>query len=116
MPAYSFEALTADGVTRKGIIEADTARAARGLLRAQALVPLVVAPLGTGVPNSQGSGGGLTLWGRRVFNTTALAIWTRQIAGLVSSGLPLERALTALSEEADESGMTGRTDRSERTP
>jgi general secretion pathway protein F len=31
-----------------------------------------------------------------------LAIWTRQIAGLVSSGLPLERALTALSEEADD--------------
>ncbi|NMM10652.1 MAG: type II secretion system inner membrane protein GspF [Polaromonas sp.] len=101
MPAYSFEALTADGVTRKGIIEADTARAARGLLRAQALVPLVVAPLGTGVPNSQGSSGGLPLWSRRVFNSTALAIWTRQIAGLVSAGLPLERALTALSDEAD---------------
>jgi general secretion pathway protein F len=37
-----------------------------------------------------------------VFNANALAIWTRQIAGLVSSGLPLERALTALSEEADD--------------
>jgi general secretion pathway protein F len=37
-----------------------------------------------------------------VFNATGLAIWTRQIAGLVSSGLPLERALSALSEEADD--------------
>ena len=35
MPAYSFEALTAEGASRKGIIEADTARLARGMLRAQ---------------------------------------------------------------------------------
>jgi general secretion pathway protein F len=36
-----------------------------------------------------------------VFGATALAIWTRQLAGLVSSGLPLERALTSLSDEAE---------------
>ena len=38
----------------------------------------------------------------RVFNATRLAIWTRQLAGLVGSGLPLERALTALADEAEE--------------
>jgi general secretion pathway protein F len=37
-----------------------------------------------------------------VFGGTALAVWTRQLAGLVAAGLPLERALTALSEEADD--------------
>ena len=42
MSAYSFEALDANGQTRKGVIDADTAKAARGLLRAQALVPLAV--------------------------------------------------------------------------
>ncbi len=105
MPAYSFEALDANGSARKGVIEADTAKAARGLLRAQLLVPLGVEPVG---PGAQGDGTtntgsqGTTLWSSRVFNATALAIWTRQIAGLVSSGLPLERALTALSEEADD--------------
>jgi len=36
MPAYTFEALDADGGTRKGVIEAETAKAARGLLRGQA--------------------------------------------------------------------------------
>lgn len=107
MPAYSFEALTADGATRKGIIEADTARAARGMLRAQALVPLAVQPVGSGT-NAKGAsassatGWNATLWSRPVFNATALAIWTRQIAGLVTSGLPLERALTALSEESED--------------
>jgi len=30
-----------------------------------------------------------------------LAIWTRQLAGLVTSGLPLERSLTALTDEAE---------------
>ncbi|MGB4927869.1 MAG: type II secretion system F family protein, partial [Giesbergeria sp.] len=39
---------------------------------------------------------------RPVFGSTGLAIWTRQVAGLVSSGLTLERALTALSEETDD--------------
>jgi len=34
MPAYSFEALDKQGATRKGIVEADSARAARGMLRA----------------------------------------------------------------------------------
>ena len=37
MPAYPFEALDAQGSTRKGVIEADSAKSARGLLRAQAL-------------------------------------------------------------------------------
>ena len=91
MPVYSFEALSADGLSRKGVIEADSARAARAQLRAQALVPLKV--------QGAASGSGR---GRRVFNPLALTIWTRQIAGLVSSGLPLERALTSLADEAEQ--------------
>ena len=104
MPAYSFEALTADGATRKGIIEADTVRSARSMLRAQALVPLAVAHVGAAAGSARqasASGWNTTLWRKRVFNATALAIWTRQIAGLVTSGLPLERALTALADESE---------------
>ncbi len=102
MPAYSFEALQADGKTRKGLIEADTAKAARTLLRGQALVPMVV----TAVSGS-GAGGEKSLlqtnlFGGKVFNSTRLAIWTRQLAGLVASGLPLERALTALTDETED--------------
>ena len=104
MPAYSFEALTADGAIRKGIIEADTARSARSMLRAQALVPLAVESVGMAAKGNQqkhASGWNTNIWSKRVFNATALAIWTRQIAGLVSSGLPLERALTALADESE---------------
>ncbi len=97
MPAYKFEALTAAGKATTGLVEADNARAARAQLRAQTLVPLEV----TQVASAGTSGQGLRFT-KRVFSTTALAVWTRQLAGLVGSGLPLERALTALSDEAED--------------
>ena len=109
MPAYAFEALDADGRTRKGVLEADTVKAARAALRVQALVPLNVAAVSAGDAAARPGEpqGGTTSWlGRllapRVFSRTALAVWTRQVAGLVAAGLPLERALTALSDEAED--------------
>ncbi len=100
MPVYSFEALTAEGQSRKGVLEADSAKAARSQLRAQAMVPLKVDLVGAEGAQLDGKDGGGTKR-RRVFNATGLGVWTRQLAGLVSSGLPLERALTSLSEEAE---------------
>ncbi|MES2841663.1 MAG: type II secretion system inner membrane protein GspF [Pseudomonadota bacterium] len=102
MPAYTFEALDAQGATQKGLIDADTARSARSMLRARALVPLQVEPATGGGTQVKGSGLNVTLWGGRVFNATSLAVWTRQMAGLVAAGLPLERALSALTEEAED--------------
>jgi len=96
MPAYKFEALDADGKTSTGLLEADNAKAARAQLRAQSLVPLDVSQVAAG-ETAAGAG----QFRRRVFGTTGLAVWTRQLAGLVGSGLPLERALTALSDEAE---------------
>ena len=97
MPAYRFEALDAAGKSQSGLVEADNTRAARSQLRAQSLVPLAVTQVATGA--SEKAGFSLA---RRVFNATALAVWTRQLAGLVGSGLPLERALTALADEAED--------------
>ncbi|KTT14769.1 type II secretion system F family protein, partial [Pseudacidovorax intermedius] len=75
---------------------------ARSMLRAQALIPLSVESVAGG---ADANGAAVPLWrrriGGRVFNSTALGVWTRQLAGLVASGLPLERALTALTDEAE---------------
>jgi general secretion pathway protein F len=103
MPAYRFEALQADGATRKGIVEADSLKSARTQLRSQALVPLLVEAIAASTSNSES---GLPWWQRpvgqnRAFSTGQRAIWTRQLAGLVSSGLPIERALSALAEESE---------------
>ncbi|HZY19738.1 MAG TPA: type II secretion system inner membrane protein GspF [Ramlibacter sp.] len=100
MPAYAFEALDSQGQTRRGVLEAESAKAARGQLRAQSLIPLVVDAVGGQSPGSSAVAG--RTWGRRVFSDTKLTVWTRQLAGLVASGLQLERALTALADESDE--------------
>jgi general secretion pathway protein F len=97
MPAYRFEALDAAGKSTSGLLEADNARAARAQLRAQSLVPLDVSQVAAAGRKGEG-----LRFSRRVFSSTGLAVWTRQIAGLVGSGLPLERALTALSDEAED--------------
>jgi general secretion pathway protein F len=96
MPAYKYEALDAAGKTRSGLLEAENAKAARGQLRGQGLVPLAVEAV---VAAAQSDGG--ISFTRRAFSSTTLAVWTRQIAGLVGAGLPLERALTALADEAE---------------
>jgi len=97
VPAYKFEALTAAGKSTTGLLEADNAKAARAQLRAQSLVPLEVAQVASAGTQSLGKN-----FTRKVFNATNLAVWTRQLAGLVGSGLPLERALTALTDEAED--------------
>ena len=95
MPAFSYQAIDSQGVTQRGILEGDSERAVRSQLRARQLVPLLVEPVSSPTQSRD-----IVLWQRRVLNQTALTIWTRQLAGLVDAGLPLERALTALADEA----------------
>jgi general secretion pathway protein F len=96
MPAYRFEALDAAGKSSSGLLEADNAKAARAQLRARELVPLVVTPVTAATTD-----GSAARFKGRVFSGSTRAVWTRQLAGLVGSGLPLERALTALADEAE---------------
>ncbi len=95
MPAFRYEAIDSKGKASEGVVEADTPRGARTQLRNQGLVPLLVSEI-TSAQRQAGRG-----FGRRAFNATGLTVWTRQMAGLVSAGLPLERALAALADEAE---------------
>ena len=79
MPAYKYEALNSAGRASTGLIEADNPRAARAALRSQGLVPMNVAAVQQHGAEAKGS-----LFVRRVFSATALAVWTRQLAGLVA--------------------------------
>jgi len=98
MPAYTYEALSADGRSRQGVIDAESERAARSQLRQQALIPVKLQAVSVAKTAITGD---IVLWQARVFSHTDLVVWTRQLASLVAAGLPLERTLTALSEEAD---------------
>jgi general secretion pathway protein F len=97
MPAYRFEAIDAQGKPRTGMLDGDNAKAVRSQLRSQGLVPLGVEAVAAALASSNRA-----RFTRRTFTSTTLAVWTRQLAGLVAAGLPLERALTALAEEAED--------------
>ena len=97
MPAFRFEAVDADGKSQTGVLEADTARAVRSQLRSRGLVPLEVGSV-EGAAQDRAA----PSLRRRVFQGAELTVWTRQLAGLVSAGLPLERALTALTDDAEQ--------------
>ena len=98
MPAYTYEAISAEGRSRQGVIDAESERAARSLLRQQALIPVKLQAVSVAKTAIKGD---IVLWQARVFSSTDLVVWTRQLASLVAAGLPLERTLSALSEEAD---------------
>ena len=102
MPAYTYEALTELGATERGVVEADSERAARTVLRGQSLIPLKVEVV---AQDKQRVNGDVVLWSARTFSRTDVVVWTRQLASLVGAGLPLERVLSALSEEAATPGQ-----------
>src|SRR5450830_1522317 len=98
MPAFRYEAVDAGGATRKGVVNADSARSARADLRGKGLVPLKVDAIAAQVDASgkstrRGFGERLT--------SNELALFTRQLASLLEAGLPLEQAFTALLEQAE---------------
>lgn len=97
MPAYRYEALDAKGRVVKDLIEADSERAARQQLRTRQLVPMAVSAVVSTTEESRTP----AVFKRRVFSPASRTVWTRQLAGLLVSGLPLERALTALMDEAE---------------
>lgn len=98
MPAFRYEAVDEGGATRKGVVNADSARSARADLRLQGLTPLNVEAIAAqvdeaGVAKSRGFGERLS--------QVELALFTRQLASLLEAGLPLEQAFTALLEQAE---------------
>ena len=96
MPAYRFVALDAAAAEQRGVLEADSARGARSLLRSRGLIPLQVDAIA-----AESAAAGTRRFARRRMNSQELALLTRQLSGLLVSGLPLERALGALAEDAD---------------
>ncbi|MFP3890689.1 type II secretion system inner membrane protein GspF [uncultured Ralstonia sp.] len=95
MPAFRYEAADASGRTDKGVIEADSARQARTVLRARGLTPLVVDALG-----AQATKRAASSFGKRL-TAQENALVTRQLASLLVAGLPLDEALAALADQAE---------------
>jgi general secretion pathway protein F len=104
MSAFEYIALDAGGRERKGVLEADTARQIRQLLRDQSLMPLSVSEV-TDREQKNVKPGTKTKrrrpFERQGLSAADLSLLTRQIATLVRSGLPLEESLLAVSEQTE---------------
>lgn len=94
MAAFEYRALDPQGRQRKGILEADSSRQVRQMLRERQLAPLEV----TAARQQEAGGGRWRL--RRGVSAAELALLTRQLATLVQAALPIEEALGAAAAQA----------------
>lgn len=97
MGAFEYTALDASGRERKGVIEGDSPRQVRALLREKQLLPLEVTAAAH--VESKRERRGLSL--SRGTSSGDLALLTRQLATLCRAGLPLEEALLAVSQQTE---------------
>ncbi|KLU23142.1 type II secretion system inner membrane protein GspF [Caballeronia mineralivorans] len=97
MPAFRFEAIDQAGKSQTGVLDADSARAARSQLRTQGLTPLVVEAAGT---RTRGERKQRLSLGKRL-SQREQAILTRQLASLLIAGLPLGETLSVLTEQSE---------------
>lgn len=97
MSAFEYTALDPQGRERSGVLEGDTARQIRQLLRDQGLAPLAVNET---TEARSGGPAGVRSGMRRSIGASDLALITRQLATLVQSGMPVEEALRAIARYA----------------
>ncbi|MDO3388722.1 type II secretion system inner membrane protein GspF [Gilvimarinus sp. SDUM040013] len=106
MGAYSYRALNQSGKTVKGMLEGDSERQVRSQLRAKNLKPLEVTDAGTRAQIKTGNSKGFSLFaGTPRLKPRDLSLVTRQLASLISSGLPLDEALQATAKQAQKQSI-----------
>ncbi|BBN80240.1 type II secretion system protein GspF [Pseudoalteromonas sp. A25] len=99
MAAFEYRALDKKGKEKSGILEADTAKQVRQMLREKAMMPLEVSPAAE--RDKQHSGGGFKLFQGYKPSVADLALITRQLATLIQSSLPVEAAVMAVAEQCE---------------
>ncbi|MCW8418856.1 GspF family T2SS innner membrane protein variant LspF [Fluoribacter dumoffii] len=92
MGAYQYQALQKNGNATKGVLEADSERQARQLLRDQGLIPTQIRVL-----TQQRSGN----HAKSKISAADLALFTRQLATLLAAGIPVEESLRGVSEQTE---------------
>jgi len=96
MPAFEYVALDASGNEKKGVLEGDNPRQIRQQLRELKLTPIDVTESSSKSNRAKSTGtfrGGIS--------NNDLALITRQIATLASSGTPIEEALGAVANQTE---------------
>ena len=95
MPGFRYQAYNVEGKLHKGVLEADSARQARSLLRDQGLTPHRVEVIAANDP----AGG--ARFRPVALSSTQVTQLTRSLASLLEAGLTVEQAFNALIEQAE---------------
>ena len=96
MGAFEYAAMDDRGKEKKGVLEGDSVRQVRQLLREQNLIPLQVDEV---QQKETRRGQGINI--RRGISATDLALITRQLATLSRSGLPLDEATSTVARQSE---------------
>ncbi len=104
MAAFDYVALEKSGKQKKGVMEGDSQRQIRQILRDKGLVPLSVEPVSQQNSQKKTSGfalPGFNFSGGPTINVRDLSLITRQMATLIQAGLPIEEVLGAVSQQTE---------------
>lgn len=98
MPAYRYEALTAQGNKKSGVLQADSARLARELLRKQDLFPTSVESV-LEQKNAESKSKVKKSFFNKKLSLKELSLVTRQLATLLEAGVPIDEALGSVADQ-----------------
>ena len=102
MAAFEYIAMNACGKNVKGVLEGDNARQIRQQLRDKNLTPMEIFEAGNGKRSiNNWKVKTLKVKVRERLGATDLTLLTRQLATLVKSGMPIEKALNVVSHQTD---------------
>ncbi|MCW2851724.1 MAG: type secretion system protein [Nocardioides sp.] len=96
---FDYKVRDATGRFREGRVKAASESAVAEKLMAMGYVPLQISEAGQGLQRE------LSLPGRKHVKLKELAVFARQLATMVNSGMPLLRSLVILSEQAESTEM-----------
>ena len=102
MAAFAYQALDANGRRKEGMIEADSPRQARQVLREQGLTPGELTEASEKVKQQTQR----KSWLQPRVSTAELALLTRQLATLVAAALPVEEALKAVAQQTEKAKIS----------
>lgn len=99
MAAFEYTALDLSGKQKKGILEGDTPRQIRQILREKQLIPVEVEGVNKSTKQKQGERKNKQSSSK--ISAADLALITRQIATLVRAAIPVEESIKAVAEQSE---------------
>jgi len=102
MQAFEYEALDGAGRAQKGMISADSARAARRELKKRGFTPLALKETRRAKKAKSGEASGASsVFGQPTMSHKDRTLVTRQLATLIGAASPVEQALNTIASQAD---------------